>query len=86
MPGSCTVVRRRCGTFALVIPVAASLTSLRCGLSPNSGHSSRRRGVEDCAGDGIAAAEVLGVDDAAGALPQAATNAQAPDANARRVR
>ena len=42
--------------------------------------------MEACAADGIAAAEVLGVEDAAGALPQAATNAQAADANARRVR
>ena len=42
MPGSATVMRRRCATFALVMPVELRSTSLRCGSSPNSGQSSSR--------------------------------------------
>ena len=39
-PGSETLMWRRCATLAAVMPVASSLTSLRCGSRPNSGQSS----------------------------------------------
>ena len=76
MPGSLTVLRRRWETFALVIAVAPSPTSLRCGSRPNSGQSSRRAAVA-CAAAGAAGAPALAVELSAGALfPQAALSGQ----------
>src|ERR1700680_26306 len=71
VPPTSTLVRRRRDTFALVMPVARSLTSLRCGSSPNSGQS--RSLWAEGAGEGIAAAPAAGLELSAGALlPQAA--------------
>jgi hypothetical protein len=85
VPGSVTVRWRRCATFAAVMPLDSSLTSLRCGSRPNSGQSSRRP-EEAAEASGIAAAAIVGVETSAGAaLPQAATQAQAAVARLRRV-
>ena len=92
MPGSETRSRCRCATFALVIPVARSLESLRCGFSPNSGHSLSAV-VAACAvgpvGLGIEPAPAVGVEPSAAlpALePQAVIRTQAQATAARRVR
>src|SRR5438128_492110 len=73
VPGSVTVCWRRRATLAAVIPVASSLTLLRCGLRPNSGQSSSRR-VEAAVELGIAAATVVDGERPAGALPPHATS------------
>src|SRR5271165_1132361 len=77
----------RCETSALVMPVAASLESLRSGSSPNSGQSIRRCPAKAAPAAGMAAEEALGAELADCARPpHAATNAQAHDASARRGR
>jgi hypothetical protein len=76
--------------LAAVMPLDASLVSLRAASSPNSGQSSRRV-AETWALAGIAAALAVGVETSAGALdPQAVSSVQRdvvrPSATIRRVR
>ena len=42
MPGSLTVMRCRCATFAAVMPVASLVEELRWGFRPNSVQFCRR--------------------------------------------
>ena len=80
MPGTGTVARRRRPRFAVVMPLARSLTSLRWGSSPNSGQSrSVPAPVAPVLAAGIARTLAVGVEISAGAFdPHAPSRAQAP--------